>query len=144
MPLANVTRGYDIMVAEGTTTVGEITQEEIEAAKAAIQNDPNFSQEDLMRKNSAVLTVMMPLPLRIMIDEAAATAAKQSDPNAEKGSAADWVRDLLARELNYTLPTKGATRVKKDKRSIEVQQRAQRAMVAELIKKAREGGIDLG
>lgn len=132
------------MTTDTGTVTQEITQEEIEAAKAAMQNDPKFSEAELMNKNSAVLTVMMPLPLRVMIDEAAANAAKASDPTAEKGSAADWVRDLLARELNYTLPTKGATRVKKDKRSIEVQQRAQRAMVAELIKKAREGGIDLG
>ena len=125
------------MVTETTSAADQITPEEIEAAKAAMQSDPNFNQDELMRKNSAVLTVMMPLPLRVLIDQAAV------NPDGTEGSAADWVRQLLAERLNYTLPTKGTGRAKKDKRSIEIQQRAQRSMVAELIEKARKGEISL-
>lgn len=132
------------MVTETQTSVaGAITQEEIEAAKAAMQQDPNFNQDELIRKNSAVLTVMMPLPLRVLIDQAALEQAKQTDPTATEGSAADFVRGLLAERLNYTLPTKGTGRVKKDKRSQDVQKAAQRSMVADLIEKARRGEINL-
>lgn len=112
-----------------------ITQAEIDAVKAQLLS--NVNMDELRSKNSAVLTVMMPLPLRVMIDE----ACKNTD--GTEGSAADWARQLFADTLNYTLPTKTETRKKRSDRDVKLQQQAQRAMVAELIERARKGEIDL-
>jgi hypothetical protein len=112
-----------------------ITQEEIDAVKTQLLSNVNL--DELKGKNSAVLTVMMPLPLRVMIDE----ACKRED--GSDGSAADWARSLFADKLGYTLPVKTETRKKRNQRDVRIQQQAQRAMVAELIEQARRGEIDL-
>jgi cytochrome P450 len=125
------------MTTDYETEAQPITQEEIEAVKARLLETVNI--DELKTKNSAVLTVMMPLPLRVLIDQAADAEAGGEG----KGSAADWARRVFADALGYNLPVKSETKVKKNKRDAEVQQRAQRAMVADLIEKARRGEIDL-
>jgi cytochrome P450 len=122
------------MVNEATADA-PISQAEIDAVKEQLLANVNL--DELKGKNSAVLTVMMPLPLRVMIDE----AARNTD--GSEGSAADWARQLFATQLDYTLPTKTEVKSKRNKRDVEVQQKAQRAMVAELIERARKGEIDL-
>ena len=120
---------------EMVATDAPISQEEIDAVKATLLDNVNL--DELKTKNSAVLTVMMPLPLRVMIDEAS------KNPDGSDGSAADWARNLFAEQLDYTLPVKTETRKKRNQRDVKVQQQAQRAMVAELIERARRGEIDL-
>ena len=112
-----------------------ITQAEIDAVKEQLLSNVNL--EELKGKNSAVLTCMMPLPLRFLIDE----ACKNAD--GSEGSAADWARQVFAERLGYILPTKTEQKSKRNKRDVEVQQKAQRAMVAELLDRARRGEIDL-
>ena len=121
--------------AEATAANAPISQEEIDQVKEQLLSNVNI--DELKTKNSAVLTVMMPLPLRVMIDEAS------KNPDGSDGSAADWARNLFAEQLNYTLPVKTETRKKRNQRDVKVQQQAQRAMVAELIERARRGEIDL-
>lgn len=120
--------------------VGEdapISKEEVEAVRAQLLAANPGLLDELKGKNSAVLTVMMPLALRVMIDEAARKA------DGTDGSAADWARELFASQLNFTLPTKSEQKSKTNKRDVKVQQQAQRAMVAELIERARKGEINL-
>ena len=110
-----------------------ISDEEIAAAKESLRATVDI--EELKRKNSAVLTTMMPPVLRVMIDEAAKTAGV---------SAADWARTLFAETLGFDLPqTEPKAKKARNERDVKVKQAAQRSLVADIIAQARAGQIDL-
>lgn len=108
-----------------------ITDEEVEALKEELRSKVNL--DELKTKNAAVLTTMMPIVLREMVNEAA----------GDKGAAA-WTRELIARELNFALPTEEPKAKKTaNKRDAQLKAKAQRAMVADLIAASRRGEINL-
>lgn len=118
-----------------------ITADEVAAAASELLQKTlgdEAALDELRTKNVAVLTTMMPPMLREMVNEAAGVGTDN-----EIGAAA-WVRNLIARELGYTLPA-AEEKVKKasNKRSVELKQKAQRSVVNELIARARRGELSL-
>ena len=119
------------MTSEYVDEQAPITDEEVEALKEELRAKVNL--EELKTKNAAVLTTMMPIVLREMVNEAA----------GDEGAAA-WVRNLIARELDYTLPaSEPKSKKASNKRDTQLKAKAQRAMVADLIAASRRGEINL-